>query len=106
MKNYKDKMEDGVEIIYNATGGKLHWRYQDNPSIKAIHRWLGRHFGKADHCENITCDESSQTYDWALIKGKDYKRLRSHFMQLCRSCHMKYDMETIKMKRKKKEVPE
>jgi len=62
-------------------------------SYSGIHVWLIRNFGKATRCENVTCAGRSKTYDWALIKGGDYKRLRNCFMMMCRSCHVKYDKQ-------------
>lgn len=65
-----------------------------------IHTWIQRYYGKANHCENeedgrleFECNHKSKNYDWALIKGKDYKRKRENFMQLCHSCHLKYDKQ-------------
>jgi hypothetical protein len=30
-------------------------------------------------------------YEWALLKGKMMERKRENFIQLCMSCHRKYD---------------
>lgn len=68
-----------------------------------IHIWLIKNFGKANKCENPKCDFNSKTFDYALIKGKTYKRKRENFIMLCRSCHKKYDMnKQTKDKIKKK----
>lgn len=57
-----------------------------------VHRWLKRSFGKASRCENIECQTSySKRFEWALIHGKDYDKERENFIQLCCSCHRKYD---------------
>ena len=57
-----------------------------------IHKWLRLHHGKASKCENENCPQRpTKRYEWALLKGKDYKRDRNNFIQLCTSCHKKYD---------------
>lgn len=62
-----------------------------NGGYIAIHCWLKYHFGSADKCENKKCLHVSQSYQWALLKGKKYEHKRENFIQLCRSCHKKYD---------------
>ena len=60
--------------------------------VIGIHQWLRRNFIKKRICE--FCGFSSNNplrIDWALIKGKKYERKRENFMELCRSCHTKYD---------------
>lgn len=58
----------------------------------AIHTWQLRNFGKATKCENPNCTTvGCKTFDWALIKGKTYDKVKENFMQLCRGCHVKYD---------------
>lgn len=59
---------------------------------RTIHNWLIRHFGKASCCEGSNCSGKSNKYDWALKKGFSYDKNREHFLQLCVSCHKKYDM--------------
>lgn len=88
---YKRSPEGEAKRLASLPKGKEHWNFSENPTVSAIHRWLNYHYGRADHCENITCEGKGKKFDWALIKGKDYKRLRSVFKQLCRSCHVKYD---------------
>lgn len=72
--------------------GENHWNFDKNPSVKAIHKWINRHFGKADHCENENCEGKSNWFEWALLRGCEYARDIKVFKQLCRSCHTKYDM--------------
>lgn len=96
---YKRSEEGEKRRLASIPKGKNHWNYDDNPSVSAIHRWLNRKYGKANHCANITCKNKSKCYDWALLKGKDYKRLRGCFMQLCRSCHIEYDMTEERKKK-------
>lgn len=56
-----------------------------------IHYWLRRTFGSATKCEDENCQKKSKTYQWALLKGKEYIKKRENFIQLCKSCHTKYD---------------
>lgn len=77
-----------------------------------IHMWLRNNYGSADRCENRDCSlRNSKRYEWALLKGKEYKRDRSHFHMLCPSCHRKYDItEETRAKMRKsqsaKTIPE
>jgi hypothetical protein len=89
---YPRSKEGEKRRLASLPKGENHWNFDKDPSVRAIHRWINRHYGKANHCENITCEGKSKWFEWALIKGKDYARLRSCFKQLCRSCHVKYDM--------------
>ena len=70
----------------------------------AIHTWLRSNFGKASCCENKECTKIYKKFEYALIKGKKYEKNRDNFMQLCRSCHKKYDIteETRRKYRDKK----
>ncbi len=57
----------------------------------SVHCWLRYHYGRADRCENKNCQRKVQSYNWCKIKGKDCDYKRENFIQLCRSCHSKYD---------------
>lgn len=67
------------------------WKFEAGPSYWTIHQWLAKNFGKANMCEGEQCNGKSKVYDWALKKGKDYEKNRDNFINLCRSCHKKYD---------------
>lgn len=57
-----------------------------------IHTWLRINHGKASKCENENCTHKTpKRYEWALIKGKEHKKNRNNYIQLCPSCHRKYD---------------
>lgn len=57
-----------------------------------IHLWISYHYGKAIKCEAFSClNTSPKRFEWALIKGKEYTKNINHFIQLCPSCHRKYD---------------
>lgn len=61
----------------------------------AVHYWMKSNYGKASKCESGTCTKKSKTFQWALLRGKTYCRKRENFMELCGSCHLKYDKRTI-----------
>ena len=65
----------------------------DNVGYGGIHTWLRINFGNPYKCENVDClHKISKRFEWALIKGKKCERKRENFMQMCVSCHRKYDM--------------
>lgn len=64
----------------------------DDASYFAIHIWLKTNYGKALRCEH--CTIPSRRYEWANIRGV-YTHDRSEFMQLCTSCHQRYDKARI-----------
>lgn len=58
-----------------------------------IHNWLSYHHGKASKCESQDCKSSTpKRFEWALIKGKKHCRNVKNYIQLCPSCHRKYDI--------------
>ena len=61
----------------------------DKASQKAIHSWIKRKYGKAKVCE--ICG-SNKNIGWAN-KYHTYKRKIEDWMQVCLSCHRKYDIE-------------
>jgi len=75
----------------------------DKVTYRGIHQWLYKIRGKPKKC--VLCKTTNaEYYDWALKKGKKYKRRISHFIRLCRACHVKYDQiseKGVKTKRLK-----
>ena len=65
---------------------KIHYR--------ALHKWIRRNFEEPKECEN--CD-ITENLDWANI-SQEYKRDRSDWKVLCRSCHMKEDGRILNLK--------
>lgn len=60
-----------------------------HPDYNKVHQWLRYYFGKALKCE--FCGIKDATYNWALKRECDYEKKRDNFLELCRSCHAKYD---------------
>lgn len=61
----------------------------DKASYFVIHKWIRNNYGKAKICEYC---KSTKNVHWANISHK-YKRTIEDFMQLCKKCHVKYDMK-------------
>lgn len=62
----------------------------------AVHKWLGKTFGIANTCEEQACTyKNPKRYEYSLIRGKEMKKVRSHFRMLCVSCHRKYDITDV-----------
>lgn len=59
----------------------------DNVGYSALHSWIYRTLGKPKKC--IQCG-SIKNIEWANIDHK-YHRNTDDFIQLCTSCHRKYD---------------
>jgi len=57
----------------------------------SVHYWLKYNYGVASKCENKDCSKKSINYQWAKKREKEYAYKRENFINLCRSCHAKYD---------------
>ena len=64
-----------------------HWK-GDEASYVAIHMWLRKCFGKADHCD--MCG-GGKNYHWSCRNGKPDRNLQNWWM-LCVKCHKNYDL--------------
>ncbi len=70
-------------------GEKNHQWKGDEVGVNGIHRWVRRHKGKPQICERCG---TAEHLDWAN-KDHSYKRNLDDYISLCRSCHMKYDIQ-------------
>ncbi|KKM15633.1 hypothetical protein LCGC14_1694100 [marine sediment metagenome] len=66
------------------------WKGNDAGYV-AIHLWLVKHFGKADHCDYCNTLWASR-YEWAN-KYHSESRNRDDYIQLCPSCHRLFDQQ-------------
>ena len=73
------------------------WR-GDNIAYRGLHQWIVSNYGKADKCNNrekqilkFACSLKSKKFEWAKLKRKRYERKVENYIQLCKSCHNKYD---------------
>lgn len=71
-------------------------------NYSTVHAWIRRKYGKANICEESTCNGKSKRFTYAKIKGKRYSRKRENYKMLCYSCHVQYDMGKDTIKRMKK----
>jgi hypothetical protein len=60
-------------------------------TYQGIHNWLRREYGVATRCDNGDCVGASTKYNWAKLKGVSYDKDIDCYVQLCASCHIKYD---------------
>ena len=79
--------------------GEKHPQWKDVVDHSTLHHWLRRNYGRANKCENQSCPQISLMFDYALKRGCEYRKNIENFLQLCRSCHLKYDY-TEERKRK------
>lgn len=91
--------------------GKKHYLWKgEKAGYSSKHKWLVRKFGRATRCDNESCVYprtnakgtilyEAKKYTWANLSGK-YKRNIEDYIQLCVSCHSKYDLHLIKIKGK------
>lgn len=56
-----------------------------------IHKWLKDNFGKADRCQSIECDKTSNNFQWAKKAECRHDYRRENYLMLCQKCHGKYD---------------
>ena len=66
----------------------------ENAGYVAIHLWIKKHWGLADHCD-MCHSKSAKRYEWCNL-DKKYKRNREEWVQLCPSCHRIYDCAFIR----------
>lgn len=92
-----------TKFTKGANMGTSHPRWKgDSITYEGIHSFIKRRFGVASKCENPECVyprldsrrrlmEKPRGFDWANVSGL-YKRERSDWWPLCKSCHKKYDL--------------
>lgn len=72
------------------TGGIPKWKHN------RIHESLIKKFGKASKCEGESCtNPNPKRYEWALKKGHQYSKSKDDYLELCPSCHRKYDFNEV-----------
>ena len=81
-----EKRSDSLRGRYGPDARR--WK-GDKAGYVAIHLWIVKHWGKADHCDKCGTLEASR-YEWAN-PGRLYRRERVDWLQLCPSCHRKLD---------------
>ena len=90
----------GKKLPKTTGAGNGNWK-GENVGYIALHKWIVRHRGKADRCENKVCiyprtDAQGRVllnpkmFEWSNISHA-YKRDLNDWQMLCASCHRKYD---------------
>ena len=91
MKIPKQRNSDGT-FKKGENMGSNHSKWKgDDASYYAIHIWLKNNYGKANKCENPSCEKKSKRFEWALLKNKIHSHNRKNYWMLCKSCHTRYD---------------
>lgn len=86
----KEKMRQ--KMLGKRLGNKHPFWKGDEAEYSSQHQYLVRHFGKAGKCDNKNCKiDFPKRFEWALIHGRKYTKNREDYVQLCVSCHRKYD---------------
>lgn len=82
--------EGRVNISRSLIGNKRAWK-GDKAGYVAIHLWVKKYFGRKEKCER--CGKKPpdvSRLELANISGQ-YRRVKSDWMTLCTSCHLKMD---------------
>lgn len=66
-------------------------------SYDEIHEWLIKTYGKANHCE-FCQTEKAKRYEHCLKKGEVHCKDIKCYIELCTSCHRRYDWTDEKSK--------
>ena len=96
-------------IYEHKNQGKNHYRWLGiRAGLRGKHLWITRNYGKPNKCENPDCKyprtrssgvvlHKPGMYHWANISTK-YEREITDYVQLCASCHRRWDMGLITIK--------
>lgn len=86
------KWRDGLD--FNIVSGERHPNWKgDQVSYEALHQRITKARGRASLCANrasAVC--TSESYEWAHVHGTDPYDVQN-YVQLCASCHRKYDIK-------------
>lgn len=77
--------------------GERHPLHKEDVSYHTVHNWLGENYDKSGACDH--CEKEKDNTEFALKRGCEYKRDRDNFLELCISCHRKYDYDKEDYKR-------
>jgi len=91
--NFKETLKKTIHHLKGKIGLDANAYKGELSGYDAKHSWNIRNWGIATKCEECG-DTKCKKYDWANISG-EYKRKRSGWKQLCRSCHTKFDKGNV-----------
>jgi len=109
----RDERGRFVSGVYYGVGfkkGQKAWNkgvLQKEVTYSGIHKWISRNFGKASECKYSYCIyprknsnghvlKKPKGFTWANISG-EYQRDIRDYIQLCYSCHAKFDRNLIEL---------
>ena len=75
----------------------------DKVGYVALHQWVQKWKGKANHCEVCGLDNPLKKYHCSNVDHK-YRRVLDDYISMCCSCHAKYDYNLSKNKKSQTEV--
>lgn len=85
----------------NRGENNINWK-GDKAGYAAFHQYLRKNYGNPIKCES--CGKKGKknlsgrwNIDWALKRNYQHAHERNSYLGLCRSCHMKYDMNKKKI---------
>jgi DNA-binding transcriptional regulator LsrR (DeoR family) len=86
----------------NQMGDANHLWKGDDAGKQALHRRLYARFGKPRACQICGTSDPAKAYDYANLTGR-YEDLND-YMQMCRSCHWRYDMKILNIKHMRRDA--
>jgi hypothetical protein len=90
----RQKLSDSLKEFWRKRGPADQSLWESNQTdYFNVHHWLRGKFGKATQCQ--FCG-SKLRIEWSKLRHKKYERKKENFWQLCRSCHQKYDHNSLK----------
>jgi hypothetical protein len=92
--NHKSGYKISKEKYISRSGENHHgWKGKEVGYV-GLHRWIGKNFGKANHCDKCGADKipkgKKYWFEWANKNGK-FSRNKKDWIQLCIRCHRQYD---------------
>jgi ribosomal protein L31 len=62
----------------------------ESVSYYALHQWVRKEWGSANHCEECGLSDPSRIFEWANLSGT-YIRAPHDWRMMCRPCHSRHD---------------
>lgn len=82
--------ETRAKLSAAVTGDKQGGWKGGGASYRALHGYLCAHYPKTGIC--VECGRPANRTEYALIHGRTYSRNRDDYQEMCRPCHVKYDL--------------
>jgi len=83
------KFKKGHSSLRDQKGAKNSMWKGDNVGYSALHKWIKKQLFKRKVCQHCGTKKAKR-YEWANI-SKKYKRDLEDWIELCCSCHYKFD---------------